>query len=81
MEIKRIIVDQVPKSCAACTLLEVYGDSAKCFGVNENRYLTGNPFEMTYRRSDCLLVADEKTNVCFDTTATNPISQLAEEFW
>lgn len=56
MNIKKIIVDEIPQNCGACPLWEYVNDNPMCFGVNRDVCkIEGNPYSMQYRRSDCPL--------------------------
>lgn len=64
MEIKRIIVDEIPMCCGQCLMMR-YGkdDNPACYGIPDDRNeICGNPCGMKYRRSDCPLV-EEVTKV------------------
>lgn len=60
MEIKKVIVDKIPESCGKCQLMQYICDSPKCVAIaDENKWdIAGNPYDMTYRRSDCPLKED-----------------------
>lgn len=59
MKIEAIIVDEIPKNCGDCCLMEYVNDRPRCFGVSPDiSELEGSPYGMTYRRSDCPLVED-----------------------
>ena len=63
MQIKEIVVDEIPKSCGECVLMRYlsYDDSAHCAGIDgDHSLLIGNPYSMTYRRSDCPLKEEAK---------------------
>lgn len=67
MVVLKVIVDEIPKSCGDCSLMEYVKDKPVCFGLRGCDYkaeLTGNPYDMDYRRSDCPLrsIDDEKHN-------------------
>lgn len=55
VEIKVVFVNRMPDSCGECPMM-VYHD---CYGPycavlpKKINSITGNPYEMTYRRSDC----------------------------
>lgn len=60
MQIKKIIVDEVPESCGACWLMRYRNnDIPTCSGIDDDHNeIAGNPNDMKYRRSDCPLVAE-----------------------
>lgn len=59
MNIYRIVVDEVPKSCGGCALMGYESNSYPvCYAIGDKRIreIEGNPYDMQYRRSDCPLV-------------------------
>lgn len=60
MKIKRIIVDEIPKTCGKCWLMRFdVKKNARCSCIPDNcSYITGDPHDMNYRRSDCPLVEE-----------------------
>lgn len=65
MKIYSINVDEMPKSCGQCPLMDyTAADYPVCYGIvrdnaesTDIREIQGNPYDMQYRRSDCPLVA------------------------
>ena len=58
MKVLNIIVDEIPESCGDCCFMDYVNNSQPvCYGIpdHEKREITGNPYNMTYRRSDCPL--------------------------
>ena len=57
MNIDYIVVDEIPDNCGECVLMDYINDHACCLGIagEKIRELAGNPYTMTYRRSDCPL--------------------------
>lgn len=64
MKIIKVIVDEIPKSCGDCILMQYVNDSYPvCCGLpKEISEITGNPYDMKYRRSDCPLVKEGCAN-------------------
>lgn len=65
MKILSVKVDKIPESCGDCILMKYINDQAKCCALPDDNFLNelaGNPYDMHYRRSDCLLeeVGNEK---------------------
>lgn len=58
MNVLEIIVDEIPESCGKCCLMRyINNDVPICFGIPDGKNeITGNPYNMNYRRSDCPLV-------------------------
>lgn len=59
-----VIVNLIPKSCGDCPLMKYksYYGSASCVALPyEINDITGNPYEMTYRRSDCPLREEKES--------------------
>lgn len=57
MQIKKIIVDEIPESCGKCWLMRYSkNDFPFCSAIDDDHNeITGNPNDMKYRRSDCPL--------------------------
>ena len=57
IEIRKIIVNKLPEGCRDCPFMQyLHYTQPVCIAIpQEYRELTGNPYEMTYRRSDCKL--------------------------
>lgn len=54
VEVRRIIVNRLPVNCGECPLMQYIDDEPVCCALPSFRWhLTGNPCDMTYRRSDC----------------------------
>lgn len=68
MKVLRVIVDEIPTNCGECVLMQYINDSPKCCGIqntDDNKYhndIAGNPYDMTYRRSDCPLAKETQNN-------------------
>ena len=63
MTIKRIVVDEIPDSCGRCWLMDYrHASQPVCYAIcdEQKRELTGNPFDMQYRRSDCPLCKEKE---------------------
>lgn len=58
-----VIVNLIPKSCGDCPLMVYLYDSFPvCMGLPQETFeITGNPYEMTYRRSDCPLREEKES--------------------
>lgn len=59
MNIYRVVVDEIPKSCGGCALMVYESESYPvCYAIanKQIREIEGNPYDMKYRRSDCPLV-------------------------
>lgn len=57
-KIIKVVVDEMPESCGDCPLMHWKSDhgSPACFALPEEvNEITGDPYDMTYRRSDCPL--------------------------
>lgn len=55
----QIITDEMPSNCGDCMLMQYIADEPKCCGLDaEKNAITGNPYSMTYRRSDCPLILE-----------------------
>lgn len=60
MKIYKVLVDKIPQSCGQCALMGYISKNYPvCYGIAapEIREITGNPYDMKYRRSDCPLEA------------------------
>ena len=57
IEIRKVIVNKLPKGCGDCPLMKYLHDSQPvCTAIPQEYWeITGNPYEMQYRRSDCKL--------------------------
>lgn len=58
MVVLKVIVDEIPESCGVCPFMEYINDTPVCRALRRCDYkaeLTGNPYDMDYRRSDCPL--------------------------
>lgn len=54
VEVRQIFVNRLPDNCGECPLMQYINDSPVCCALPESVWdLTGNPYDMTYRRSDC----------------------------
>ena len=67
MVVLKVMLDEIPENCGVCPFMKYINDKPVCFGLrscNYNAELTGNPYDMDYRRSDCPLrsIDDEKHN-------------------
>ena len=70
IEIRKIVVNEMPKNCGECPLLyfeEKCGESFEdnhrfiCSAAPKEYWkIEGNPYNMKYRRSDCKLVLSEE---------------------
>lgn len=67
--VKKVVVDNMPASCGECPLFRVnyhgicyYCSCGALPKGDNNRKVTieSNPYDMTYRRSDCPLVVEDK---------------------
>lgn len=57
--IKRVIVNKTPESCGECPLMLYEDENPVCAALpKEIREIQGNPYNMCYRRSDCVLCED-----------------------
>lgn len=63
MQIKRIIVDEIPQNCGDCHFAQKpdWSESFYCGGITDfgKNTIVGSPCLMTYRRSDCPLEVEE----------------------
>lgn len=60
IEIRKIIVNKVPEGCGDCPLMQYLHDSPVCVAQPPEVWeITGNPYDMTYRRSDCKLIKED----------------------
>lgn len=56
MKIIDIIVNEKPASCGECLLMICRNEQYICSVLPAEKYeIVGNPYAMTYRRSDCPL--------------------------
>lgn len=56
IEIREVIVNKIPDSCGKCPLMQWINDTSVCVVLpSEYWEITGNPYDMCYRRSDCKL--------------------------
>lgn len=65
MQIKRIVVDEMPKNCGECMLMQYVYDRPTCCGLpyekdNDKSFnqVDSDPYSMRYRRHDCPLVKE-----------------------
>lgn len=59
MKVNEVLVDEIPKSCGECCLLTMTDSGYICPVVPRDiSDITGSPYDMTYRRSDCPLKSD-----------------------
>ena len=58
IEIRKIVVNKMPKNCGECPLMHYECNSQPVCGAIPKEYweIEGNPYGMKYRRSDCKLV-------------------------
>lgn len=57
--VRYVCVNRLPDFCGECPLLDMTYNS--CLGINKDKNgIEGNPSAMTYRRSDCPLMVEEK---------------------
>lgn len=62
VEVRRIIVNRLPDNCGECPLMQYIDDDPVCCALPSFRWhLTGNPCDMTYRRSDCKMAVGNGT--------------------
>lgn len=60
MKILSITVDEIPKSCGDCMFMKYINDWSKCCALpDEVNDISGSPYDMNYRRSDCPLSVSE----------------------
>lgn len=58
MKIIDVIVNEKPESCGDCSLMFCRNNQYICSVLPTEKYeIVGNPYAMTYRRSDCPLSA------------------------
>lgn len=57
MKVLTIKVDEIPKSCGDCIFMKYINDTypSCCVLPDEVNEISGNPYDMKYRRSDCPL--------------------------
>lgn len=56
IRIKKAFVNDMPSCCGECPLMIYTYDTPICTALPEEvREIQGNPYAMTYRRSDCVL--------------------------
>lgn len=56
IEIRSVIVNKIPESCGECPLMQYIKDNPVCVGIDPEKWeITGSPYDMKYRRSDCKL--------------------------
>lgn len=62
MKVLSVKVDEIPKSCGECCLMEYISDTYPvcCALPQEIREITGNPYDMKYRRHDCPLECEKE---------------------
>ena len=49
-----VIADVMPPNCGDCQLMQYIGDEPKCCALPDDiNEISGNPYSMKYRRSDC----------------------------
>lgn len=55
-------VNRIPQNCGECPLMsyERYDDAVCTALPRDKREIAGNPYDMTYRRSDCPLIVVEE---------------------
>ena len=55
--VRHIIVNRLPKNCGECPLMQCIGGDHVCCAIPKYTWsLAGNPYDMTYRRSDCKMM-------------------------
>ena len=61
IKVSKVIVNRMPKSCGECPLMLYEDDIPVCAALpGKIREIQGNPYDMHYRRSDCILCECEK---------------------
>lgn len=57
----KVIVDDLPKGCGECPMMQYIRDVfPACTLLPQEVYeITGNPYDMNYRRSDCPLEVEK----------------------
>lgn len=61
MTVKKIIVDEIPKNCGDCIFMRYVCYDPECCALHDDiGKIEGNPYAMTYRRSDCPLEEREQ---------------------
>lgn len=92
-KVKKILVDEIPPNCGECWLMRYKnGDNSTCSGLPDDiNEITGNPYDMNYRRSDCPLeldksdvvlpvqISEEQANNFYNALKRKPFLQESEE--
>lgn len=62
VHVRYVCVNRLPDYCGECPLMRQHnGVDAECTVVDPLKSdIVGNPYDMTYRRSDCPLIVEEK---------------------
>ena len=75
VEVRAVILNKMPLSCGECPLMQYIDDQAVCVGLPQEHWeLYGNPYAMTYRRSDCPALT-----MAFDMSAIAAAPRIVNE--